>query len=67
MTVEIPGGLNWFIWRIATHERNRATPHEIETQWTGSQLVDAHLALNVHDDLQRKIAEETERRSKRGR
>jgi hypothetical protein len=38
---------------VLTHERNRASLHEIQTLWSLEDLVDAHLALDVHDELQR--------------
>lgn len=45
------------MWRVLTHERNRSTLQEIQTFWSLSDLVDAHLALDVHDELQRLIYE----------
>lgn len=49
MRVNVPEGLNWLLWGILTHKRNRATLHEIETHWSLDDLLDAHLALQVHD------------------
>jgi hypothetical protein len=41
------------VWRILTHERNRASLEEIEKHWSLVDIVDAHLALDLHDELQR--------------
>ena len=56
-----PAGLNWFVWRVATHERTRASLIEIQTQWSLGDLIDAHLALDVHDELQRRLHERLKR------
>lgn len=42
---------------MATHERNRASYDEISESWSLSDLVDAHLALGVFDQLQEESAE----------
>jgi hypothetical protein len=47
--------------RVATHERNRASLHEINTRWTMSNLIDAHLALDVHDELADRAVQEARR------
>jgi len=39
------------VWRVATHERNRASLCEIQERWSMTDLIDAHLALDVHDEL----------------
>lgn len=39
------------VWRVLTHERGRATLAEVEDRWCLMDLLDAHLALSVHDDL----------------
>lgn len=57
VSVPVPDGLNWFVWRVLTHERSNATLQEIEEHWSLGDLVDANLALDVHDDLQRLIYE----------
>ena len=62
MSVPIPKSLNWFVWRIATHERNRASRAEIETEWPLVWLIDAHLALNVFDRLDREVADAQRRK-----
>jgi hypothetical protein len=42
---------------VATHERTRASLIEIQELWSLSDLIDAHLALDVHDELQRRMHE----------
>jgi hypothetical protein len=39
---------------VLTHERNRATLSEVHGSWSCEDLVDAHLALDVHDELGRR-------------
>jgi hypothetical protein len=56
VSVDIPEGLDWFVWRIVTHERRPATLQEIETHWSLEDIVTAHLALDVIDELARKAA-----------
>lgn len=45
------------LWYVATHERNRASYDEISESWSLSDLIDAHLALGVFDQLQEESAE----------
>jgi hypothetical protein len=59
---------------VLTHERNRASLREIEEWWSLTDLAEAHLALDVHDELAEKVAaehrrkqEEAQRRSGRRR
>jgi hypothetical protein len=42
---------------VATHERNRASLVEIQELWSLTDLINAHLALDVHDELQRRMHE----------
>ena len=55
VTVNIPAGLDWFVWRVLTHERNRASLAEVENEWSLDDLLTAHLAFDVHDELQYQI------------
>lgn len=62
------------MWRVLTHERNRATLAEVERDWSLDDLLDAHLALDVHDELAERVAadqqrkhEEAERKARRRR
>jgi hypothetical protein len=48
---------------VLTHERGRATLFEIETHWSLDDLAEAHLALDVIDELERKIADEQRRQT----
>jgi len=41
---------------LLTHERGRATLHEIETHWSLDDLMDAHVALDVVDALAAEMA-----------
>jgi hypothetical protein len=46
---------------VLTHERGRATLEEIETHWSIEDLARAHLALDVVDELHRRVTEEQRR------
>lgn len=52
MTVPVPEGIDWMVWGLLTHERNRASLSEVEEKWCLVDLLDAHVALSVHDDLE---------------
>lgn len=49
----MPAGVNWFVWRVLTHSRMRATLEEIEQYWSVEDLVDANLLVNTFDELDR--------------
>lgn len=49
------------MWRVLTHERNRASLAEVEREWSLVDLIDAHLALDVHDELAHLVNEEQSR------
>jgi ribosomal protein S6 len=55
----VPDGLDWYVWRI--WRSGRATIQEIETHWSLSDLVMAHMALDVEDDLTEAAEEKAER------
>jgi len=40
---------------VLTHERNRASLAEVENEWSLDDLLTAHLAFDVHDELQYQI------------
>jgi uncharacterized protein YbdZ (MbtH family) len=62
VTTDVPSGLNWFVWRVVTHERSPASGlHEVEQHWSLTDLLNAHLALDVHDELQRLARERAQR------
>jgi len=53
---------------VLTHERNRASLAELEREWSLVDLIDAHLALDLHDELAHRVNEEQTRMySKKGR
>ena len=49
------------LWYVATHERNRSSYDEISESWSLSDLIDAHLALGVFDELHEESAERQRR------
>jgi hypothetical protein len=61
ITAPIPEGLNWFVWRVLTHDRSNATLREVEEHWSLVDLVNANLALDVHDELQRLSYEQSKK------
>ncbi len=50
------------MWRVLTHERIRVTLQELDQHWGLDDLIEAHLALDVHDELAEKTAEEHRRK-----
>jgi hypothetical protein len=38
-------------WRVVTHDRNRSSLVEVQERWCMTDLINAHLALDVHDEL----------------
>lgn len=48
---------------MLTHERSRATLSEIEERWCLMDLADANAALDVVDELARRGADESRKRS----
>lgn len=49
------------MWRVLTHERNRASLAELEEKWSIDDLFDANLALEVATELENKMHQEAER------
>lgn len=45
------------MWSVLTHERNRATLREIEQDWSIDDLLDAHLAIQVHEQAERQLVQ----------
>lgn len=50
---------------MLTHERNMATLSEIEEKWSIMDLLDANVALDLVDELQRKSSEHSGRKQER--
>ena len=62
---DLPAGLDWFLWRVLTHERAPSKDLiQIETQWTIEDLLEANLALDVWDELERLSARKAQEKSK---
>ena len=59
--VELPKTIDWYVWRIVNAEPKIATLQEIETHWSICDLSDAHLVLDVREDLDRIRAAEIKR------
>lgn len=52
VSVAIPDGLDWEVWRLLTDPRIKATKREIEEDWTLEDLLDAHTALDIRDQVE---------------
>lgn len=58
------------MWRVLTHTRAPASLIEVEERWSIEDLLEANIALDVWDELERRAAEEANRaveQSRRGR
>ena len=62
VTLTIPGGLCWPIWRVATHERFRDGLDVILGRWTLEMVVDANDVADAFDDAAAEAAEAARRR-----
>lgn len=49
MSVPLPVGLDWELWRLLTDHRVHASKREIEEEWTLDDVLDAHAALDARD------------------
>lgn len=45
------------MYRLVTSGRIACSPGQVLNEWTLEQLIDAHAALDVWDELERKAAE----------
>jgi hypothetical protein len=45
------------VHRILTDRRNRATLREIETHWSLEDLLDAHMAIDLREELEHEARE----------
>jgi hypothetical protein len=57
MTIELPGGVDWLIYKVAFHRRNRASLLEIETLWSFDDLDLADQVLQAIDVAEIKAAQ----------
>lgn len=63
VSVDVPGELDWYLWRPIVHERRLATLRDLDEHHGLDDLREMHLALDVLDELESKIAEEQKRRN----
>jgi hypothetical protein len=54
VTVHLPEDADVVFFRVATHARNRASMHEIETQWSFDDLMIFDAVLTALDDADRR-------------
>jgi hypothetical protein len=47
VTIKIPENVDWDIYRILTHELNRASRHEIETYWSLDDVDEMNTVLSA--------------------
>lgn len=64
MSVEVPEGLDWYIWRVVGSNKCSGL-YEIAEHWSLDDLVHAHMALDVEDELQAVAEERAERERRR--
>lgn len=55
MSVSVPESLDWYVWRVARSPLCSGL-REIEEHWSLDDLVDAHMALDVEDELEAEAA-----------
>ncbi len=54
VSVELPEGLDWEVWRILSSDRFTVSKRELEEEWTLTEWLDAHLTLDLLEDLEAK-------------
>lgn len=54
MSIRIPPHIDWQTWRIAASPRFSSSLVEIETQWTMTDVHDAHDVLDIYEALDAK-------------
>lgn len=47
----MPEHVDWLVHRIAASDRYSSGLHEIETQWSIEDLLDAHQVLDIYESL----------------
>lgn len=53
MTVKLPAGVDWYIWRIRTSARlGHPSFREMDEDWTVSDLLDAHELLDAFEEAE---------------
>lgn len=56
MTVPVPKGIDWDVWRVLSSPRINVSLVELETQWSLDDLLDANLVLDTFEELDRRTA-----------
>ncbi|MCB0912465.1 MAG: hypothetical protein KDB60_12695 [Propionibacteriaceae bacterium] len=52
----MPEGLEWDVWRVVTSERINVDLVTLQTQWTMLDVLNANVALDVHEDLEAAVS-----------
>lgn len=47
----VPDDFDWYLWRLCLSDRIRDDRATIERDWTMGDVLEAHLALDVAEDL----------------
>ena len=63
--IDLPEGADGVLWYVATHPRNRASLHEIETRWSFDDLMMAYDVYHALDAAEAR-AHANARRQARG-
>jgi hypothetical protein len=61
-SVTVPEHLDWWIWRVASHERIKSGLIEIQTQWSLTDILDAHDVIDLYEEAERKAAKKLARK-----
>lgn len=56
MSVAVPEGVDWEIERVLTSGKYPDSRREIVEEWSYEHLVDAHLVLDMYEELEQKAA-----------
>ena len=57
MTVKIPPGLDWEVWRVVSSPRINASLVEVETLWSYDDLLAAHDALDLWEEMEHEASQ----------
>jgi hypothetical protein len=50
--LQVPADFDWYLWRLVLSPKIGASLHEIENDWTIDRMAEAHLALDLAEDLE---------------
>lgn len=59
-SIEVPECLDWYLERVLSHERNRASRYEVEAHWSLEDLARANLTLDLFDESERRASRDAE-------